>query len=259
MNEFDNHEWGAALKECEFPSKNGNPQAQYVMAEVLFGMGDRFNRNKAIKLLRASAKSGYAESLKRLGDLHLVGEVVKKDVATAYDLYSQACELKYGDGCNSVGVIELNSFKYDRALEKFSQAAELGSVIAYFNLGYVHKEGLGVETDEIKAHDYYRKAAMLGSNISQYVLFWHSYKGIGVEKDYTEAYKWLLISEKEKQSDTDAAIGWNKDIPTNVRFFFKKVISDKMEQEARVRADRLQETITYNAEQHRRKYLFARL
>ncbi|SMF58615.1 Trypsin-like serine proteases, typically periplasmic, contain C-terminal PDZ domain [Alteromonadaceae bacterium Bs31] len=259
LKEFDNEEWGAAFDECQFASDKKNPQAQYHMAELLYGMGGRRNRNKALELIKASSKAGYAEALKAMADLHLEGDLVRKNVSVATDMYDEACEKNYGPACNAIGVLEMNAFKYDKAKIFFEKGAKHGSVLSYFNLAYLHTEGLGVSVSEQKAFDNYNKAALLGSNISQYMMFWNKYKGFGCKKDYNDAYTWLLISETDKRSEEDVIPGWNNDIPANVRFFLEKLISDKGKASAKAKADKLMETIATNAEQHRRKHLFERI
>jgi len=53
---------------------------------------------------------------------------------------------------------------YDKALELYHHAAELGNAIAYSNIGfcYFNGHGHGIEVDEKKALHYYKLAAMGG-------------------------------------------------------------------------------------------------
>ena len=51
---------------------------------------------------------------------------------------------------------------YDKSLELFHRAAELGHAGAYANIGWAYDNGEGVEVDEKKAKHYYELAAMGG-------------------------------------------------------------------------------------------------
>jgi TPR repeat protein len=52
---------------------------------------------------------------------------------------------------------------YDKALELFVRAGELGHADAYCNVGYAYENGNGVELDKKKAKNYYKLAAIMGS------------------------------------------------------------------------------------------------
>ena len=79
-----------------------------------------------------------------------------------------------------------------RAFELWTEAAELGSIEALFNLGIAYYHGEGVQEDETKAAEFYKKAAVLGhvdsrNNLGDYELW----KG-----NHDRAARHLLISAK---------------------------------------------------------------
>ena len=51
---------------------------------------------------------------------------------------------------------------YDKALECFRQAADMGSPYAINNIGDMYENGTGVEQDYEKAAEYYRQAYEMG-------------------------------------------------------------------------------------------------
>jgi len=51
---------------------------------------------------------------------------------------------------------------YEKALEFYHRAAELGHATAYYNIGIFYDTGEGVKMDEKKARHYWELAAMLG-------------------------------------------------------------------------------------------------
>ncbi|EJK56022.1 hypothetical protein THAOC_24160 [Thalassiosira oceanica] len=79
-----------------------------------------------------------------------------------------------------------------KALELWTEAAELGSLKALFILGVVHHTGEGVEKNMAKAAEFYTKAAMQGCPLSRH--------NLGCIEDghgnYNRAVKHFLISAK---------------------------------------------------------------
>ncbi|PCK03873.1 MAG: hypothetical protein COA42_19700 [Alteromonadaceae bacterium] len=256
-NEFNNEQWSAALEECEFAASKGKAQAMHFHARLLLMAGNRADLNQAVELIKESAKLGYAEALVYLGGMHESGEHVSKNYMLAGDLYNEACEKGLASGCNSYGVVLMETLEYGNSKVYFEKAAEYGSALARFNLGHLYDKGLGINKDKVTAAKYYHDAAMLGSNIAQYEMFWYTYKGYGgVKKDYTKAYVWALMSEQDKKSDEDYISGWNNDIPSNTRFFVKKLLSQNQQVQAAAEAKRISAEIRINAEAHKQKYRY---
>ena len=79
-----------------------------------------------------------------------------------------------------------------RAVELWTEAANFGSVDAYFELGLVYSRGLGVEQDVAKGVSFYEKAAMLGNVDAR--------NNLGAYEcnsgNYDRAVRHLLISAK---------------------------------------------------------------
>ena len=83
---------------------------------------------------------------------------------------------------------------YGTAVEKFTVAAEQGSVRAQFWLGYMYDEGLGVAQDFAKALRFYRLAAGQGSDLAQLHIGYMYEKGRGVSQDDAEALRWSRLA-----------------------------------------------------------------
>lgn len=256
--EYDNREWGGAIAECEIASNAGLPRGQYFYGDLLLSHDDRRLKRKGVELIKSSANSGYAEALYLLGRLHAGGRHLHSNAALSYDLYKQACEKEYSLGCNSAGLVSLDSIRGQEAIEFFNKAKAYGSVQSIFNLAYLHESGRYLPKDEVKAYKLYEEAAMLGSNIAQFKLFWLNYKGIGTTKDYQQAYVWLLVSELDKTTEEDAIPGWSNDIPTGTRHFFENMISSEQKSLGSKEAHRLRKTISIKADKHRTRHLYQR-
>ena len=79
-----------------------------------------------------------------------------------------------------------------KAVELWTEAAELGSIQAAFNLGVVYCSGDGVKQDMVKGIQFYEKAAMQGCVESR-----HNLGRCEMNKgDFDRALKHLLISAK---------------------------------------------------------------
>ncbi|EJK77894.1 hypothetical protein THAOC_00243 [Thalassiosira oceanica] len=109
--------------------------------------------------------------------------VAKKDPQAIYFLAQQYCFGKKG--------LQKDMRK---AVELFTEAAELGSVDALFSLGNAYHQGHGVQQDNAKAVEFYKKAAMHGHADSRFNLgYIEVKKGIG---NHDRAVRHWLISAK---------------------------------------------------------------
>jgi len=129
---------------------------------------------------------------------------------------------------------------YNKALELFHRAGELGDAIACTSIGALYNDGQGVKVDKKKAIHYYELAAMKGDDVSRfnlavieerkgnwdralkhhmiavrvgysdsldYIKKWYSY-GLVTKDDYTKAlkaYQEYLAEIKSVQRDKAAA------------------------------------------------------
>lgn len=83
-----------------------------------------------------------------------------------------------------------------RALALYTKAAEGGIADAWFRLGKIHHDGVGVPVDRARGYDYYLKAAKLGIPEAQYNVGAMLASGRGVRRDYPEALAWLIVATK---------------------------------------------------------------
>ena len=81
---------------------------------------------------------------------------------------------------------------YDKALELFYRAAELGHIVAYTSIGHAYQTGKGVEIDMRKANQYYELAAMGGHATARYNLGVQEGKAGNMER----AMKHFMIATK---------------------------------------------------------------
>jgi len=78
---------------------------------------------------------------------------------------------------------------YDKAVEYYTKAAELGDSMAHHSLGCMYSEGNSVEKDEGMAIRHWEKAVIGGNHQARYNLYIH-------ETDNKRAVKHLIIAAK---------------------------------------------------------------
>jgi len=123
---------------------------------------------------------------------------------TAEQIRSIAYNYHEGKGGKSVD--------YAKAMKYYRIAVERGNTTAMVNIGYMYKNGQGVEIDYIEAMKWYRKAAEQGLAMGQNNLGYMYDMGYGVTKDYIEAVKWY-----RKAAEQGLALGQN-----NLGYMYEK-------------------------------------
>ena len=89
------------------------------------------------------------------------------------------------------------------ARDLYRSAAEKGHGKAMHNLAVLYAEGVDGKADYRTAAQWFRKAADRGVADSQYNLAVLYARGVGVEQNFAESYKWFSLAAKD--GDTDAA------------------------------------------------------
>jgi len=87
---------------------------------------------------------------------------------------------------------------YERAFECFTKAADLGDVVAQFNLSFMYREGLGVEKDEKMELYYSEEAAIGGDPNARHALAFKE----GENGRYDRAVKHWIIAAKLGHDDS---------------------------------------------------------
>ena len=81
---------------------------------------------------------------------------------------------------------------HQKAFELYTEAAELGSIEALYDLGDAYRLGKGVEKDEAKAFEFFTKAAMQGHVMSRQNLGVYE----GLKRNHDRAARHFLIAAK---------------------------------------------------------------
>ena len=102
---------------------------------------------------------------------------------------------------------ENTAVDYQKAMEYFGRAAEMGNAEAYFYMAGCWLHGCGVERDTLRAVEYYRRAAESGLPDAQYHLGLLYQYGIGLEEDAVEAAGWFRKAADELFPEAQAQLG----------------------------------------------------
>lgn len=83
-----------------------------------------------------------------------------------------------------------------RAVALYEKAGEGGIDDAWFRLGKMHHDGVGVSRDLKKSFHYYLRAARAGVPEAQYNIGAMLLSARGVKRDYVEGLAWLIVAGK---------------------------------------------------------------
>lgn len=157
-----------STQELYSQATNDNPTAQYIIAGVLAGLGER---QQSLKWLNRAAELGHAEAQ-----------------------YSLAIELSRNGAADYVLDYRIHDATINADVIKWLQAAAdqgcLSAIIALANCYASDNEF----HDDSKAAKYYIQAANLGDKESQLIAGNYYYLGKGVPLNYTEAMKWYNLA-----------------------------------------------------------------
>jgi TPR repeat protein len=98
--------------------------------------------------------------------------------------------------------------KYDEALQWFYKSAELGNPLGQYFLGYLYRNGYGVEKNPEEAVKWFRQSAEQGNDAAQNNLAFMYLNGSGVEKNYDEAFKWFRKSAEQGNDAGQCYLGY---------------------------------------------------
>ena len=92
--------------------------------------------------------------------------------------------------------------QWTRAMPACKAAAERGSIMPQFVLGYMYEKGQGVAQDYAQAVRWYRQAAAQGMDAAQYSLGLMYGQGQGVAQDYVKAHMWFNLAARLGDADS---------------------------------------------------------
>ena len=110
---------------------------------------------------------------------------------------------------NCVGVCYWHEKDYNKSLDYFSRAAEMGRADGAYNWGYMYDHGIGINPNQREAINLYKKSAESGCITAKYALA-HIYdNGDGAYRKHDEAVRLLKIVASSSEDDIEKELKFN--------------------------------------------------
>ncbi|MCA9056257.1 MAG: SEL1-like repeat protein, partial [Planctomycetaceae bacterium] len=227
-------------------AENGNPTAQFSLAQFLFdGTGCKPDPHAAIEWLWKSAAQEYQPALGRLGECYLTGEGVAVEQNAGLKLLTQAAEtgdpmfmtrladlLAEGkhlpadqdasfnwyyraalqddpDAQRELMEIYQDAKEFDEALTWLQKAAEQGDPTCQSLLGVWHLNGFQVRKDAALAVEWFQRAADQGFATAQNNLGSCYHEGTGVAKDPQKAVEFFRRAADQGVRSAQYNLAWS--------------------------------------------------
>ena len=181
----------------------GDEHSQYSLGYMyLYGEGVEADEDIGIFLLKCSAEQGYLYAQEYLGWCYESGQFVKRDIKEAVFWYSMAAEQ---DDINVIlwlaeyylyGTKETDA-DYEKAVEYYEKAANLGSTDAAYSLAIIYYLGIHFDVDYEKAIEYLQMGLEQGDSRCQYLMGESYYFGNGVEQDYEKCAEYYKMAAEQ--------------------------------------------------------------
>lgn len=145
-----------------------------------FGWGMDVDKAAAVSLLRHACDNlDHGRSCKQLGDMHLGGDGVAKDVSVATALFRRACNLAEPAGCYGLATVfdqqaaQVGKDQGEEPAEMLAEARRLyawscraGEMRACHNLGVLYLRGRGVPRDLPRSRELFRQSCEGGNDFA---------------------------------------------------------------------------------------------
>ena len=212
-DEIAKHHYKKAKKILEPLAKDGDSQAQYILATTYQdGKGVSKDIKKAILWHKKASNGGNLSATKALAILYYLGaKDLPKDANMSFGYYLKAARKGDRESAYNVGYMYENGFGSKRDISKaiywYNISAKSDFVDAKFRLATLYYTGLGIKKDINKAIYWYREAGADGDKEALYNLGVLYYQGIDIPMNKIYAYHYWIEaakrSHKEAQNSLD--------------------------------------------------------
>ena len=152
-------------------SDAGNPVAlfDWYGLEIL-GLDNQITLKDALKLLERSAEKNFVPALVEYGLYFYSDKMQKQNVQKAFAIWRRAQNLGSKEAeirMNAAAVTDqLSPGDYNYRIDRLSEAAENGSILAETAIAYANENGIGIDKNTAKAVRYYRESAQRGNRFA---------------------------------------------------------------------------------------------
>ncbi|MCR5414674.1 MAG: sel1 repeat family protein [Kiritimatiellae bacterium] len=216
ISEAERIEWLEKTRErmVYLAEKKNNPLAWYLLY-LETGDIEKLDRAVAggnVQAMNARGTALVSRVLAHPGD----PEADRKDLETAFSLFSKASKSDDANAFNNLGLCYMNGYgcrkDEEKALEAFRTAAEQGHAEAVNNEGRFYREGIVVEKDLEEALRCFRRSASAGNEWGQLNYALAILRGEGTKPDGARAAEILdCLARKGRLEAMDVLAGVYRD------------------------------------------------
>lgn len=179
-------------------AEKGNRDAKRELSMGMSWWAIMHGDSEGFEWIKKTAERGYPAGIKNLADCYERGKEVEADYEKALELYEKAAELGDESANQVIDLIKTRGLSDDYQEIPRGEAwavyqreyAKRGNADLQYITGYRYAYGIGFERDEAEAMKWYKMSVEGGSTRALYNLGWYYAYGVGVEKDENVAIEY---------------------------------------------------------------------
>lgn len=117
-----------------------------------FSLSVKQDYAKSLKYYTYACDHNYATACYNLGVCYERGKGAQKDVQKAKNLYIKACKGEDVEACANLGYIYYKEKNYKKAIDLGENSCDASNGVGCRYLGFMYRDGLGVQADLKKSH-----------------------------------------------------------------------------------------------------------
>ena len=178
----------------------GSLEAMYDLADAYYdGEGVDKNIPLSIKWITKAADGGYAKAEALLGAAYLNGaEGLDQNYALSEKYLLKAAEKDNVEAQAFLSLLYIGMEEYDKAMVWARKAAQMDHPQAYFMLGRIYDEGLGVDVNHIEGLKWFEKAADKGDADAQDIVGNILMNSDFIDHDPGKAFKYYQMAAAQE-------------------------------------------------------------
>eukprot|EP00850_Spirogloea_muscicola_P018479 SM000169S02734 [mRNA] locus=s169:200091:203563:- [translate_table: standard] len=193
-----------AIQFLEYNAAAGSADSLRALGQLYYWgvRGLRRDLARAARLLGRAAELGSADAMLSLGEMHARGVGVPRDDAAATRWFRAAADKGHASAHNGLGWLHARGqgvdHNFTKAMEEFMLAASSADdADAQYNIGVMHKNGLGVPRSAEAAFAWFSQAAARAHLAALYQLARMHAKGFGTRPNLvTAAALFKVVAER---------------------------------------------------------------
>ena len=188
----------------------GSFEAMYDLSDCYYeGEGVDNNMPLAVKWMTKAADGGYVKAQAALGAAYFKGmEGLDQNYALSEKYFLLAAQKDNSEAQAAISLLYIEMEEYEEAMLWARKAVQMEQPMAFFALGRIYDEGLGVEVDHKEGLRWFEKAADKGDAIAQNVVGNIYLNADYVKNDPKKAFKYYQMSAAQGHLDGMVNLGY---------------------------------------------------